>query len=396
MLRGVLGLMSKLRFVAYAAMALLFVGISVYSNLSRATPSSPTVAPLTMIAMPDVDPEKVVGRDKCAACHNREIEAWQESAHAKTAFAKLGTADAKKWGDALGIADVKTDRFCISCHGTPRMDGGSLVIEEGNSCESCHGAAGGEDGWFEAHGDFGLPYENMDDLIAQRIENKEDPDHRRQRFETCFKSGMNRADDVMAIVKNCLECHAVPIAELAELGHPSSDKFEFVEWAQGEVRHNFLLDRETNAESPSGWLAFRKGSTADGRKRLMFVIGQLADLEFSFRTRSRIVAKNELLDRTEDRIKDAVKAVRKFDKEFEDGEELTDEEKTMFTDFYEAMDELADEVGDLADDDAAKYMAAADRVAELAFNFVRAFPDGSRIPEGIKVPSRGKGDVYEP
>lgn len=395
--------MSIARFAAGGTIALLLIGASVYSSFSRATPTDPRtshIAPTAVARLSGqdvIDPERVVGRESCAKCHDRELEAWAESAHAKAAYSKLETGTAEKFGEELGIDDVTTDAMCLSCHGTRRVDdGGAMVIEKGNSCESCHGAAGGDDGWFEIHGDYGHPYEDMDDLIAQRLENKETPDHRRERFTKCFQAGMNTSNDVMAIVKNCLQCHAVPIAELVEIGHPTSEKFEFVEWAQGEVRHNFLLDRDTNAESPSGWLALRKGSTAENRKRLMFVVGQLADLEFSLRTRARIDDENDLLDLTVERVENAVDELDDINEAMEDDDNLEDEEQEMFSDLFEEMEDIVDDIEDIEDGDNEKYTDAANRVAEVAFEFVKAFPDGSRIPEDIEAPDKAKGDVYEP
>ena len=66
--------------------------------------------------------------------------------------------------------------------------------------------------------------------------------------------GIGKRESVYDIAKNCLSCHTVPNEALVNAGHPTSEKFEFVRWSQGEVRHNFQLDKSTNAESPTLWL----------------------------------------------------------------------------------------------------------------------------------------------
>ncbi|NOX85975.1 MAG: cytochrome C554 [Chlorobi bacterium] len=75
-----------------------------------------------------------IGAKKCKMCHNKpttgaQYKIWSESKHAKAMDALKG--------------DEKTDPKCIKCHATagsvdPDLLAG-LTMEEGVSCESCHG-----------------------------------------------------------------------------------------------------------------------------------------------------------------------------------------------------------------------------------------------------------------
>ncbi len=83
-----------------------------------------------------------VGAKKCKICHSTDKKAgthykiWEEEAHSK-AFEALLSDKAKESAKKHGIEDPSKDERCLACHTTV----GSPAIEEGVSCESCHGAA---------------------------------------------------------------------------------------------------------------------------------------------------------------------------------------------------------------------------------------------------------------
>ncbi|MCF6170829.1 MAG: cytochrome c family protein [Bacteroidales bacterium] len=79
-----------------------------------------------------------IGAAKCKMCHNKattgaQYKIWAESKHA-TAMESLK-------------GDEKTDPKCLKCHSTAGSVDASLIatlkVEEGVSCESCHGAGSG-------------------------------------------------------------------------------------------------------------------------------------------------------------------------------------------------------------------------------------------------------------
>ena len=87
-----------------------------------------------------------IGAAKCKMCHNKpetgtQYDKWKASKHAN-AYAVLATPEAKKIATEKGIADPQKDQKCLKCHSTAAAHADlnlSGVVEEGVSCESCHG-----------------------------------------------------------------------------------------------------------------------------------------------------------------------------------------------------------------------------------------------------------------
>jgi len=99
----------------------------------------------------DAPAHAFVGAEKCKMCHNSpakgaQFAKWGETKHAK-ALATLGTEEAKKVAAAKGIADPQKAAECLRCHvtgaGAPKEKlTDKYKVEEGVSCESCHGPGG--------------------------------------------------------------------------------------------------------------------------------------------------------------------------------------------------------------------------------------------------------------
>lgn len=90
---------------------------------------------------------KYIGAQKCKMCHNSEksgqqYKIWSESLHAK-ALVSLSNEKSMEYAKANNIADPAKEPKCLKCHSTAASVDKSLVetmtIEEGVSCESCHG-----------------------------------------------------------------------------------------------------------------------------------------------------------------------------------------------------------------------------------------------------------------
>lgn len=234
-----------------------------------------------------LDPAKVMGAQACTECHKQEYVAWTKSKHYASLDAKLdpNNDSVKKYCAALGVdlANLRKDSVCVTCHATPqKSEAGAVRAVSGVSCESCHGASGGEeDGWLNRHAVYGPNLTKRTDETAA---------HRKARIAAIEKAGMIRTEDQYAIAKNCLRCHLVGNEKLVVTGHPvGSTGFELVSWINGEVRHNFHADVQTesttNADAPRLWTA-TTGRTAAERRRVEFVLAVLADLELSVRRRA--------------------------------------------------------------------------------------------------------------
>jgi Cytochrome c554 and c-prime len=208
------------------------------------------------------DPTKIVGSDQCAKCHEKEVQQWMRTPH----FAKFDTLhrlpEAKEIADRLGLGSIKRNETCVRCHYTQQDQDGRARVVAGVSCESCHGAARD---WIAIHNDYGGP---------NATKASESAEHRKQRLKASIAAGMNNPHNVYLVARQCYDCHTVPDESLVNVAqHVAGSKdFELVAWSQGIVRHNFL----------------RTGGTANGalspaELRVMYVVGVLANLEYSLR-----------------------------------------------------------------------------------------------------------------
>lgn len=332
----------------------------------------------------DVDPKLVVGDSKCAECHASEVAAWKKSPHFTAAFALLAKGEAKEISGKLGV--TPNDSRCTTCHNTQGPQGNLKVI----SCESCHGGAGkhGErPGWLEAHHYFGNKLDPKDP--ASR--NKETESHYKKRLAYCDKTGMRRSENLYALAKNCYECHTVPAETLVNKGgHPTETKgFEFVEFAQGEVRHNFQLDQTKNSIAPTVWTnaRFAKGTrNAQGHLRLMYVLGQVADAEVSLRNRAQATGRGKFLDAANKRILAAKKSLEDIHQEA-----AIAEVKTL-------LDALAPvkrtTLRKVTGNDKNVYGSMAAVAAAVGPKLAASY-DGANWQK-INAPTKSKGDVYKP
>jgi len=239
--------------------------------------------------VPQIDPARVMGAKACIRCHRSEYARWLKTTHFRSAQLKFvkQKKDALKFAKAMGIPESKLlqGSMCVSCHGTPqKTESGKVITVSGVSCESCHGAAGGDPGWLNRHAVYGL------EGTRRR---QETPAHRKAREAYCRKHGMVAPENLYALAKKCLSCHIVGHEKLVLSGHPPATRkeFEFASWASGEVRHNYHLDQSKNAPVSSLWFnpvgaAAGEKRTAENRRRVMFVIGALATLETNLRNRA--------------------------------------------------------------------------------------------------------------
>ena len=96
------------------------------------------------------DGNKYIGAAKCKTCHKKakdgeQFKIWQEGPHAN-AMKTLASDEAKKIAKEKGIANPAADTKCTVCHSTFASIDAKLLdpktklkLDEGVSCESCHG-----------------------------------------------------------------------------------------------------------------------------------------------------------------------------------------------------------------------------------------------------------------
>lgn len=196
------------------------------------------------------DPAKVVGPETCGNCHKVEFSAWQQTHHFKTFEDLHRRPTASAIADKMGVKRIKSDGTCVACHYTQKGSADSQPIA-GVSCESCHSAA---QDWVKLH--------NVKGSLAKAEE-----------------AGFISPENVYELASNCFQCHTVPNEKLVNTGgHAAGSPLELVSWSQGEVRHHFLKDTKNEEATPD-------------RKRLLYVVGRVVDLEYSLRALAKATEK---------------------------------------------------------------------------------------------------------
>jgi nitrate/TMAO reductase-like tetraheme cytochrome c subunit len=93
------------------------------------------------------------GIKSCKMCHKKadtgdQFTKWQASPHAK-AYEMLASPEAKAAGAKVGVDDPQKSGKCLKCHATAynlteqAVQSDKLAVEDGVTCESCHGAGAG-------------------------------------------------------------------------------------------------------------------------------------------------------------------------------------------------------------------------------------------------------------
>jgi hypothetical protein len=299
-----------------------------------------------------LDHTKVAGPESCGECHSNEVEAWKKTPHSLTFNEMHRRPEAQAIADKLGIRRVRSESLCLQCHYTPMADdaGGTTVIA-GVSCESCHGEA---KEWINVHNDYG----------TFKTKEAEPAEHRDERLAKSVAAGMLNPRNLYAVASNCFECHLVPQEKLVNVGgHPAgSPDFELVSWLHGEVRHNFLRTggKENADNTPE-------------RKRVMFVVGNILDLEHSLRGTSLATERGNYAV-TLARRAASVRA------------RLADIQSKAPTEEVGAIVEIAHGVK-LSLNNGAELSAAADKIADLGRKFADAHDGAALAPIDELIPA---------
>ncbi|MEX2671143.1 MAG: multiheme c-type cytochrome [Phycisphaeraceae bacterium] len=217
---------------------------------------------------------KVVGptdfANSCVECHAAEVDAWRNTKHFATYAEMHRTEEAREIIRALGGRSIKRDAMCLQCHYSSVENNGRLRAMWGISCESCHGQA---EEWGPAHALVGGE-EGAQQMTPGESSELETPEQREARLTQAASQGMIHSGMIYHIATNCFGCHTVPDEQLVnEGGHQAGSDFDLVAWSQGEVRHTFLSSSDGHTNQPP---------TAE-RKRVLYVVGVLVDMEFTLR-----------------------------------------------------------------------------------------------------------------
>lgn len=289
-----------------------------------------------------IDAAKVMGPDECGECHKDEVTVWRETKHYKNFYELSRMKEAKQIQKSLGIKRIKTSELCTQCHFTSHIKDGQEKVFAGVTCESCHSAARE---WIKVHSDYG----------GKKVKkHQETAEHKKARLQKMEAAGMIRPKDIYNLARNCYQCHTVPQEKLVNTGgHAAGSKFELVAWSQGGIRHNFIRseDGKVNMQSSAE------------RLRLLYVIGQALDLEYSLRGLAKATNKDKYAVSMAKRVKQAAINVNKINKK-QPVKELGEMLKTVKSVKLKLNNEQ-------------QLLAAADKVAKLARQIEQQY-DGTR------------------
>ena len=220
------------------------------------------------------------GEQSCANCHALEAEAWKQTRHFSTYIDRHQSDRAKEILTLMGARSMKREPFCRDCHYTSALVNDRVRPGWGVSCESCHAPGRA---WNDTHNKEGGA---ADGRTLKWGEGKgETAAAREARLGTAVAQGMIHSEMIYDIAANCFGCHTVPNENLVNLGtHKAGSDFDLLAWSQGEIRHNFLSspgapDQPTNRPASAG------------RKRTLYVVGAMVDLEFSLRNLAQVSEK---------------------------------------------------------------------------------------------------------
>ena len=322
------------------------------------------------------DRSKFMGARACLDCHRSEYVAWLGTEHYKNPINRYEISEvsvAKKYLDQGG----KLNR-CYSCHSAPaEQNFGRVAVESGTSCESCHGAAGGNSGWLNRHAVYGT---NVTTL------KQETPEHYRQRIAFCDQAGMIRPGHQYEVAKNCFRCHMIgdPTLVSDEVGHPViHEKFSLIPYLNSEVQHNFHLNQKANAEAPT-LDTLRRGLSSLERKRVYLVLGQLAKIEVALRYLVDFPSDEALEERYAGKLIDAFEEgadeidyytellLEPDDDDVPALEEEQIESLLTVIELFEDFDDLDKQTRDAARE-------TANQIAKIAEEFLKTFGDGKQL-----------------
>ena len=301
------------------------------------------------------DPDLIVGPNACAECHKKEAAIWQTTHHFTTFRDLPNKKEADEIATKMDVKRLKSESLCLNCHFTVQAP--DKVIA-GISCKSCHS---GSKNWSKLHSGF-----------SGKKEGEETKAEIASRWEKSVAAGMILPTNYYALAKNCLTCHVVPNEKLVNVGgHKAGSSFELVSWSQGEIRHNVWFTK--GASNPEA---------SQIRKRMLFVMGRVVELEASLIGVSKATAKEDYALKMATRADTARKAVAALANLLPNVPEL----KAIADVGQGAALKLNNE---------AELVAAAGKISELAMKFSSSY-DGSTfgaIDQYIPGPDKYKGQV---
>jgi len=176
------------------------------------------IAVLIVMPYPSLAQYKTLGTGSCGLgqsnCHTTENNWWKDDAHHATVDAFYDDPTAyEKIAQLAGVGAgnmLKGNQLCASCHGTVVSGKESREVEEGVSCESCHGAGSGY---------------------------KDPHSEKPGGYEKALKLGMVELKKVDTRGNACVRCHYITDQKLLAAGHPDGASFNYISGIKKIAKH---------------------------------------------------------------------------------------------------------------------------------------------------------------
>ncbi|MEM8930261.1 MAG: multiheme c-type cytochrome, partial [Acidobacteriota bacterium] len=156
----------------------------------------------------------------CQKCHGDQNAWWFDDRHYTSIEPFLDRAPAAaRIARLYGISPsrmARGDSLCMDCHGTFATGRERREVQDGVSCQSCHGAAA--------------------DYIEVHQEGDKSLGASRPGFVKALAAGMKNLHELDTALTNCASCHYVTDPRLLSAGHPSGVDFDIAA-GFAQVRH---------------------------------------------------------------------------------------------------------------------------------------------------------------
>jgi hypothetical protein len=218
---------------------------------------------------------KFIGTSSCKSCHGNpaadpgqpladssEYTVWSTADKHHGSFATLQTDRSKAIATKGGYGDPASSAKCLSCHSLnvpADSRGPDFKLEDGNSCEACHGPA---EAW---SGSDGSPHKTKGWAEKRRQADGYDPKAKAKDdgFWDVRVPGLR--------AENCASCHLAIDAKMITAGHPAP-AFELNEYAFEEPAH--WSDKHSDQYYTQLWAAGQIVCTRDAMAELVKRIGE--------------------------------------------------------------------------------------------------------------------------
>jgi hypothetical protein len=197
---------------------------------------------------------KFLGSTSCKSCHGdaadpsgakqgTEYSVWSGADKHHNSFVTLQSDQSKAIATKGSYGDPTTSTKCLACHSVnvpAELRGPDFKLEEGNTCDACHGPA---ELW---SGSDGSPHKNKG--WAQK---RRDADN----FDPVAQAKVDGFWDVRVPslrADNCASCHLAIDAKMVDAGHPQP-AFELNEYASQEPKH--WTDKRSDQYTTQLWAA---------------------------------------------------------------------------------------------------------------------------------------------